>query len=324
MGKIMFIRVSTRCNAGCFMCKYSKNKYSYNISENQLKFILNYMKKDGNYKMVRFTGGEPLLHPKIEECISFFNKEGYKTSIITNGYLMPLKYKGLINAGLDQVIFSLDGSKSEIHNKSRGLEGLFNNLIKGIELVKEMKPEINVRVNTVASIYNIDDLLNILELLKKYKVNMWSIIPLKSSSISWNDGNVEYYIKKYYEFSNYVKKIDNPIFLGYSKQWGGRNKEEVEKLFYKNILYSPNTRCSTVDNISFYIPDLNQVIPCNCASHRIKQIETNLNSNSIRKNEECMRNWLKENGPKNCTGCEPLNVYLAENPNCLEKDIFLF
>lgn len=322
--KIMFIRVSTRCNAGCFMCKYANNKYSYNIDEKQLDYILNYMKEDGNYGLVRFTGGEPLLHPKINEMIKKFSMEGFKTSIITNGYLMPIKYKELISSGLDQVIFSLDGSKPEIHDKSRKIEGLFSRVVEGIKLIKETKPQINIRVNTVASKYNIDDLIDILKLLQKYDVDMWSIIPLKSSSVVWNDGKIQYYIKKYYEFTNYVKDIKKPVFLGYSKNWGGRNIDEVNDLFYNNKLYRPNTQCHTVENVSFYIPDLDQIIPCNCASHRIKEIESEINKGSASENTEIMKKWLKFNGPKKCTGCEPLNVYLAEHPDCLEKNIFLF
>lgn len=322
--KIMFIRVSTRCNAGCFMCKYANNHYSYNIDEKQLDFILRYMKEDGNYELARFTGGEPLLHPKINEMIIKFNNEGFKTSIITNGYLIPTKYSELINSGLDQVVFSLDGSTPEIHDKARGIEGLFLRVVEGIKLLKEKKTQINIRVNTVVSKYNIDDLINILNLLKKYKVDMWSIIPLKSSSVIWNDDKVEHYIKKYYEFVEHVKDIEYPQFLGYSKNWGGRNQDEINDLFYNNKLFRPKTMCNTVENISFYIPDSNQIIPCNCASHRIEEIESEFNENSVSKNREIMKNWLKNNGPKKCTGCEPLNVYLAENPECLEQNIFLF
>ena len=306
------------------MCKYANNHCSYNINEKQLDFILKYMKEDNNYGLVRFTGGEPLLHPKISEMISRFSDEGFKTSIITNGYLISTKYNDLIDSGLNQIILSLDGSKSEIHDKLRGLDGLFLKVVKGIKLLKGKEPKINIRVNTVVSKYNIDDLINILNLLKKHEIDMWSIIPLKSSSIYWNDGKVEYYIKKYYEFMNYVRNIKQPVFLGYSKNWGGRNKKEIENLFYNNQLYRPNTTCSTVENVSFYIPDENQIIPCNCASHRIREIESKFEENSASKNREIMKNWLKINGPKKCTGCEPLNVYLAENSGCLNQNIFLF
>lgn len=322
--KIMFIRITTNCNAKCFMCKYAKNYYSYSIDEKKLDFILEYMKKDGNYEMVRFTGGEPLLHPKINEMIKKFSSEGFKTSIITNGYLMPQKYDELIKNGLSQVIFSLDGSIPQIHDKARNIDGLFLKVMESIKLLREAKTQINIRINTIASKYNIDDLINIFNLLKNYRVDMWSIIPLKSSSILWNDGKVEYYLKKYKEFVEYVKNVENPILLGYSKNWGGRNEEEVKELFYNNKLFRPNTKCNTVENISFYVPDLDIIVPCNCASHRIKEIETEFEGKSISETREIMKKWLEINGPEKCTGCEPLNVYLAENPECLEKNIFLF
>ncbi len=322
---IMFIRISTKCNAGCFMCKYANNIESYNITREQIEYIIKYMKENGNYKMIRFTGGEPLLHPDISYFIKKCKDEGYKTSIISNGYLIKEKYKELLNAGIDQVIFSLDGSTPKIHDKIRNLNGLFNNVIEGMRILKEKNKNIILRVNTVVSKYNIDDLMNILNLLIKNDIDMWSIIPLKSSKVLWSDENKEEeYIEKYKKFKMEVMNINRPKFLGYSKEWGGRTEEEIHNMFYDNKLYRPLTKCGTAERISFYIPDKNEVIPCNCASHRTEQIKVKKSEKSINNNTDNMRKWLNENGNRVCTGCEPLNVYLAENPNIIDNDIFSF
>lgn len=323
--KIMFIRVSTRCNSGCFMCRYANKHESYNITDEQFEDIIKKMKEEGTYEMMRFTGGEPLLHPHLPYFIKRCSEEGFKTSIITNGYLMPRKYKELIEAGLNQVIFSLDGSSSEIHDELRNLKGCFNNIVEGIRLLKENAPNILIRVNTVASKYNIKDLNNILKLLQEYNVDFWSIIPLRSSKVLWNDGNVEDYIEIYKEFNKKVQNIEKPRLLGYSKQWGGRNEEEIHRMFYENKLYSPVKQCHLVDRVRFYIPDMNEIVPCNCASHRTNQIKVDLDTDlSIEENTEIMRNWLAQNGPSVCTGCEPLNVYLAEHPESIDEDLFSF
>ena len=37
-----------------------------------------------------------------------------------------------------------------------------------------------------------------------------------------------------------------------------------------------------------------------------------------------MAEWLKENGKSHCTGCEPLNAYVADNPKILTKKDFKY
>ena len=93
------------------------------------------------------------------------NKHNYKTSIITNGLLLKEKYKELIDSGLNQIIISLDGSKEDIHEKTRRVNGIYKKVITSIAEIKEYNTEIIIRVNTIANKDNIDDLLELYELL---------------------------------------------------------------------------------------------------------------------------------------------------------------
>ena len=61
--KIMFVRVSENCNAGCFMCGFAHTHGKYNITDEQFDKLIEDMNKTGSYEMIRFTGGEPLIHP---------------------------------------------------------------------------------------------------------------------------------------------------------------------------------------------------------------------------------------------------------------------
>lgn len=84
----MYIRVSENCNSHCFMCHFAGTSNALNIGDEQYDKLLNHMKKK-NYKMIRFTGGEPLLHKNIIWFIKKAKEIGVKASIITNGYLLP-------------------------------------------------------------------------------------------------------------------------------------------------------------------------------------------------------------------------------------------
>ena len=72
------------------------------------------LKEFPELRSVHFGGfGEPLLHPKISDMIRLLHEQGYKTEMISNGSLLtPTMCAKLLDAGLDWLFVSLDGSDS--------------------------------------------------------------------------------------------------------------------------------------------------------------------------------------------------------------------
>ena len=311
--KIMYVRVSENCNSNCFMCHYRLKHDSYNLSEDKFANLLEIMQKD-DYKIIRFTGGETLLHKNIFKFINDAKKIGLKTSIITNGFLLDLCAEKLVANGLDQCIISLDGSSASIHDSLRNFEGCFDNIIKGIKKLKKLNPNIIIRVNTVVSGKNIHDLSNIYKLLVKLQVNEWSIIPIKYKENLWNDDSKRYYE----EFQNLVKNSQKIKFLGDSKNFAGTKDEEINAVFNNNSRLKTLNECYVVDYVRFYIPDKNILVPCNCVAHRLNEIPFTI-TNNLQDSCEEIRNWLKKNS-SSCTGCEPLNIYINDHPEIMECD----
>lgn len=56
---------------------------------------------------VYFTGGEPLLHPKVAKFISFARALGFYSSINTNGILLEERAVELVQAGVNKIILSV-------------------------------------------------------------------------------------------------------------------------------------------------------------------------------------------------------------------------
>lgn len=315
--KIMYVKVSENCNSHCFMCHYAGKNNSYNITKEQYKKLLDTMKKD-SYKIIRFTGGEPLLHKDLNTFIRQAKELNLVTSIITNGFLLKIHAEKLIDSGLDQCIISLDGSNSNIHDNLRNFNGCFNKIIEGIKELRKYKPNINIRINTVVSGKNIQDLYNIYKLLERLGVNQWSIIPIKYKENTWNEKSIQYYK----EFKKKIPENSKIEFLGNSKNWAGTTEEEIKDTFNNGKCLKSRNPCSVVDYVRFYIPEIDRIVPCNCVSHRLNQLPFSLDG-EIETCCEKIKAWLKENS-NSCTRCEPLNVFINDHPEIMEDDIIRY
>ncbi|MFW6040215.1 MAG: GTP 3',8-cyclase MoaA [Thermoplasmatota archaeon] len=109
--EITNIRISLTqdCNLRCFYCHEEGETIDNDddLSVDDIDKILRTAKELGMYK-VKFSGGEPLVHPYIIEIIRTANKYMKDISLTTNGVFLAGKAYNLKQAGLDRVNVSLD------------------------------------------------------------------------------------------------------------------------------------------------------------------------------------------------------------------------
>lgn len=122
--------VTYRCNATCGFCDIWEQP-SPLISLDDAARNLDDLKRLG-VRVVDFTGGEPLLHPKIGELLAMAKGRGLLTTLTTNGLLYP-KRAADIAGKVDMLHFSIDSSDPDEHNASRGVD-CFGKLMESIEV----------------------------------------------------------------------------------------------------------------------------------------------------------------------------------------------
>ncbi len=107
-----------RCNLSCVYCN-EYDDYSKGIPLETMKKRIDHLVSLGLSALV-FSGGEPLLHPDLDEIIAHARHSGLLVGLITNGYLLnPERIKRLNNAGLDYMQISIDNIQpDEISVKS--------------------------------------------------------------------------------------------------------------------------------------------------------------------------------------------------------------
>lgn len=96
-----------RCNLACTYCNEFDN-FSDPVPVDVMKKRLDKLAELGT-AVITVSGGEPLMHPGLEEIIAHVRNRGMLAGLISNGYLMSRKrIKSLNQAGLEHLQISID------------------------------------------------------------------------------------------------------------------------------------------------------------------------------------------------------------------------
>jgi MoaA/NifB/PqqE/SkfB family radical SAM enzyme len=143
-----------RCNLACAYCN-EYDDYSPPVPTEVMVARVNRLADLGT-SILTLSGGEPLLHPDLDEIIRAMRRRGVLACMITNGYLLvPERIRRLNRAGLDHLQISIDNVKpDEVSKKSlKVLDKKLQNLAEHAEF--------HVNINSVVGggIHNPDDAL---------------------------------------------------------------------------------------------------------------------------------------------------------------------
>jgi radical SAM protein len=121
------------------------------------------------------TGGDPLKREDTYDFIEYAKSKGLEpsltpsaTPLLTDGAISRMKRRGLARLAI-----SLDASRADLHDEFRRVPGSFDLTINAIRAAR--KEGIPVQINTTVTRRTIDDLPQIVDLLKDLGIVMWSV-----------------------------------------------------------------------------------------------------------------------------------------------------
>jgi MoaA/NifB/PqqE/SkfB family radical SAM enzyme len=145
-----------RCNLACKYC----NEYDDFSKPVPTETMFRRVDKLGELgtSVVTISGGEPLLHPELDEIVGRIRQHGIVAGMITNGYLLvPERIERLNRAGLEWLQISIDNvNPDDVSKKSLKV------LDKKLELLAEYA-DFHVNINSVVGggVHNPQDALTI-------------------------------------------------------------------------------------------------------------------------------------------------------------------
>lgn len=187
----IYIEVTTECNFSCITCiRHSWSDKIGQMSAAVFERIMADCEELPDLQTIHFGGfGEPTTHPAIIQMITQCKSMGYAVEMITNGSLLTGETStALIDAGLDWLFVSLDGSDSKSYENIRpgaDYEEVVGNIMRLQRLKKERQapfPRIGIEfVATKANFSRLPFMRKVVDELKADRFVVTNMLPYHES-----------------------------------------------------------------------------------------------------------------------------------------------
>lgn len=175
------IEITNKCNIRCVHCYGNFGEIPYEIMDiNNVKKILNDLKKIG-VRIIEITGGEATTHPQIESIMSHALALGFdQVSLLTNGVKISDRLMEILEKNKKQVYVQID-----LHSLREDYFSWFTktpNILEKVKynIIKLAKKGILLRVATILTPKNIDEIVDIADWVHNLGVARYAVSPVVS------------------------------------------------------------------------------------------------------------------------------------------------
>lgn len=148
------------CNLKCSHCYRDSGKESQGeLNTEEAKKLIDEIAK-ANFKIMIFSGGEPLMREDIFELIDHAAKTGLRPVLGTNGTLITKDIaQKLKDSGVSAIGISLDSLNAEKHNRFRGSDSAFKDTIYAMKNCRDLG--IRFQVHTTVMEWNKEEIISL-------------------------------------------------------------------------------------------------------------------------------------------------------------------
>jgi MoaA/NifB/PqqE/SkfB family radical SAM enzyme len=178
------IKLMFACNLRCEMCNHWRETQPPPLSIEGFKDILDELASLGCRK-VHFSGGEPLLRPRVPELVEHAASLGLRATLTTNGTRVDKALaRQLIQSGLRSVNVSIDSPDRKLHDRMRGVDGAWKKACRAVGYFRRYahKGKLTIRINTVVSHSNYASLAELPDFARESGADFINLIPVDGHS----------------------------------------------------------------------------------------------------------------------------------------------
>ncbi len=184
-----WVRLTFDCNNHCVFCLDTLTHDGVMRDKDDVKKQILEGKKGGAQRLI-LSGGEPTMHPNYVDFIKLGKLAGYrKIQTVTNGrkFMYPEFLNRCLDAGLDEITFSLHGPNAKIHDALVGVKGAFEQETQGLKnALADGRPIVNVDI--VINRGNVKHLNTMLTLFYSWGVREFDLLQVIPFGNAFKEG----------------------------------------------------------------------------------------------------------------------------------------
>lgn len=233
-----WVRLTFDCNNHCVFCLDTLSHDGQMRDANEVKEQILDGAKKGAQRLI-LSGGEPTMHPRYVDFIRLGKLARYrKIQTVTNGRMFSYKpfLDRCLDAGLDEITFSVHGPNARIHDALVGAKGAFEQEMAGLRnAMEDGRPIVNIDI--VLNRANVKHLPDMLETFVGMGVREYDLLHVIPFGNAYREGReVLFYDPE--EYRPYLTKA-----FDYSKRPGMHiwlNRFPVQHLEgYEHLIQDP-------------------------------------------------------------------------------------
>jgi MoaA/NifB/PqqE/SkfB family radical SAM enzyme len=259
-----WVRTVTACNSHCLFCLDMDTPRNVYLSEEDVKAEILRGRTEMNAWKIILSGGEAALHPLFPEFIRYAREVGYgRIQTVTNGWRYADRdfYETCIQAGLQEITFSLHGHTAELHNRMTQHRGAFERIIKAIRRAAR-DPRVIASVDVVINKQNVGVLDKIVELAIKLGITEFDLLHVIPQSAGFDNRDELFYNPR--QFLPVLQKVfrlnRHPGFVVWTNRFPVEFLEGME-----DLIQDPHKMLDEINGRRFHVRDyLDTGAPLNC------------------------------------------------------------
>jgi MoaA/NifB/PqqE/SkfB family radical SAM enzyme len=140
-GQVIFA-LTNACNANCGFCNFAlerlpRAEWQFAPFAETVRAIDVLHGLFIRYLIV--TGGEPLLHPRLDDIVAYAHRRGLTVILVTNGSrLTEARCRELTAAGVSSVVISVDAADAKRHEANRQLPGVCEKIHRATRALRDL------------------------------------------------------------------------------------------------------------------------------------------------------------------------------------------
>ncbi len=184
-----WVRLTFDCNDHCIFCLDTDAHDGRMREPEEVKQQILDGRRKGAQRLI-LSGGEPTIHPRYVDFIKLGRLAGYeKVQTVTNGRMFkyPEFLKACLDAGLQEITFSIHGPNAKVHDALVGVKGAFDEEMTGLmNALEDGRPIINIDVCVNrGNVKHLDAMIEKFVGLGVREFDLLHVIPFGNA---WKDG----------------------------------------------------------------------------------------------------------------------------------------